>query len=342
MAKRIKQTINVSELFNAALVTPQQQAEIIRSQLWPIIVAAYSRLEGNLMVHRIGPENATYRSLVHLTDKAGITVAAVWKAADNFNFMTADSPFATHEVGSGQHYSTQIYSKNASYIATKLRKGEHDAAGRLSSAAKAMRRSLSNIIRGAVDQTVDKLANQSLVNPSLQLDNEMSVYATKIALGECTVHDVPRSVYDRLMAKYQVYKKESNKVVTAVNKAKECFSTSKYVYMPNYNGGVLLAEISPQPMIVALEKYANGAGLPDHDFCFADIILPFQWYPSINHIPDDVRNNLEASLLMFKAHTNMDKVADGTDRHQRDETFPDINAYVWGHYNYNNVLILER
>jgi len=337
MAKRIKQTIDVSQLFNNALVTPQQQMEVIRSDAWPIIIAAYSALEGNLLVHRLG------KNIVHLSDKAGISVAAIHRTDELYHFMISDSAFATHDVDSHVHYSSYMTSKHPKYIASKLR-GQTDVRTKLVRTVNEIATRLNGILQHAVDSVVDKCAGRSMQSANISLTDAESTYATKIMMGACSVHAIPKQIYEAIQNKYDNYTAGLSKLHDAIDKAKEFYGANKFLYVPAYNGGILLGAISPQPMLAALDKYKVDKLPPAYDgsYSYIDFTMPFQWYPNIESVPDNVRSQLETSLLMFKAHTGLDKMVDGADRVGVDKIFLDINAYVHGNYNYKDLIMLDR
>jgi len=337
MARKIKQTLDVSQLFNHALVNPQQQAEIIRSEAWPIIVSAYSVLEGDLLVHRLG------NGIVHLTDKKGISVAAIHKMGDVYRFMTADSPLATHDVDSHVYYSTEMISKHPKYIASKLR-GQTDLNNKLKRSTGDAIIKLNSVISHMVDQVVDKCAGKSMQSASISLNDTEATYAVKVMMGVCSIHSLPKHIYERIQDRYNAYMDMLSKLHEAIDKAKEFCGTNKFVYLPAYNGGILLGAISSQPMLAALDMYKIDK-LPTSyggSFSYVDMTMPLQWYPSIESVPDNVRSQLETSLLMFKAHTGLDKMVDGADRVGVDKIFLDINAYVHGNYNYKDLIMLDR
>jgi len=337
MARKIKQTLDVSQLFNHALVNPQQQAEIIRSEAWPIIVSAYSVLEGDLLVHRLG------NGIVHLTDKKGISVAAIHKMGDVYRFMTADSPLATHDVDSHVYYSTEMISKHPKYIASKLR-GQTDLNNKLKRSTGDAIIKLNSVISHMVDQVVDKCAGKSMQSANISLTDAESTYATKIMMGACSVHAIPKHIYEAIQNKYNNYTAGLSKLHDAIDKAKEFYGANKFLYVPAYNGGILLGAISPQPMLAALDRYKVDKLPPAYDgsYSYIDFTMPFQWYPNIESVPDNVRSQLETSLLMFKAHTGLEKVVNGTDRTGNDRVFLDINAYLHGNYNYMDLIMLDQ
>ena len=337
MAKRIKQTIDVSQLFNNALVTPQQQTEVIRSDTWPIIIAAYSALEGNLLVHRLG------KNIVHLSDKAGISITAIHKTDELYHFMISDSSFATHDVDSHLHYSSYMTSKHPKYIASKLR-GQTDLNNKLKRSTGDAIIKLNSVISHMVNQVVDKCAGKNMQPANVSLTDAESTYATKIMMGACSVHAIPKHIYEAIQNKYNNYTAGLSKLHDAIDKAKEFYGANKFLYVPAYNGGILLGAISPQPMLAALDKYKVDKLPPAYDgsYSYIDFTMPFQWYPNIESVPDNVRSQLETSLLMFKAHTGLEKVVNGTDRTGHDRVFLDINAYLYGNYNYMDLIMLDR
>jgi hypothetical protein len=337
MAKRIKQTIDVSQLFNNALVTPQQQMEVIRSDAWPIIIAAYSALEGNLLVHRLG------KNIVHLSDKAGISVAAIHRTDELYHFMISDSAFAIHDVDSHVHYSSYMTSKHPKYIASKLR-GQTDVRTKLVRTVNEIATRLNGMLQHAVDNVVDKCAGKNMQPANISLTDAESTYATKIMMGACSVHAIPKHIYEAIQNKYNNYTAGLSKLHDAIDKAKEFYGANKFLYVPAYNGGILLGAISPQPMLAALDRYKVDKLPPAYDgsYSYIDFTMPFQWYPNIESVPDNVRSQLETSLLMFKAHTGLEKVVNGTDRTGNDRVFLDINAYLHGNYNYMDLIMLDQ
>lgn len=340
MAKRIKETVDVSKLFNAALLSSQQQQEIIRSESWPIIVAAYSKVEGDLRVHDV--ENTGNTIIYHLTNSQGITTAAVTKSGDEFNFLTADSPLATHNPASTLYYTRQATSKHAAYLVSKLRK-DSDLSHRLKRSTVEIHGKFSSIMRSAVDTTVDKIAKSSVTVPRIELNNGAQIALSKLLVGDCTVHDIPVSVRQHISDAYKNYSTKANHITASINGALDCFSSPKFMFVPMYNRGILLGAISPQPMIAALETYRNGDSLPDgHSFNYCDFTMKPTWYPSIESLPDNVRSELEISLLMFKSHTGVDDLMSRAAIMNNDKALPEINAYLWAHYNYSPLLVLDR
>ena len=104
---------------------------------------------------------------------------------------------------------------------------------------------------------------------------------------------------------FNKYVESREKFKNALKETADMISTEKWMYITNINGGVILGAIRPEPMSVALERYMSEGELPGEGaFNYVQEAVPFKWYPSFDHIPDEQRMELEFSMVMLKAHTN--------------------------------------
>lgn len=307
---------NISDIFLDGQTKQEDRLHLINSPLFGILANLYNRSEKSIrvgMITRSEASNDVYS--VEVVTPEGLSVARLTaRYGSMYNFGVH-----TTSLNAGSSPNVVITSSNPKYLQTKLGpKSEHEAAQIFDVRLASTRVYVSELLRTSLDKFIDHTVGISVTSsPKVFSDRyisngdqlELCHYLALYYAGEVTQLEMPQNVRNVFDDMYKNYVDKKNKFSDALSRSREMFSGEKWIYFRNMNGGVVLGAIRTDAMQVAIDKYGSGQKLPfTSEFNYAQWEIPLKWYPSHDHIPADIRQQVDLSLVMLKAHRDSEEM----------------------------------
>ena len=297
---------NVSDIFLEGQNSQCVRVMLINSPLFGAVANLYNRSEKKIRVGHIelGQDAYginTFIKKVNIVTSYGYPIATVGSnnaAYDSVFFNVCPSPV---------NYSNRLSTSKPKYLQNKLGpKSDHDAATSFDYYLHQAERFISEHFRSIIDNLIDRVSGRSNVHaPRCKVGNDLAHFLALCVKGEITQSEIPHEYWMQLDNNFKEYTSHRAKFDEAINQVSEFCSGEKWVYMNNINKGVILGMIDTKPSLDTLKIYRIGDFLPsakEDNYCTQS--TAFKWYPSHEAIPDDLRQQVELSLVMLKAHRN--------------------------------------
>ena len=310
MGKRVK--FNIHDIFMEGQNTAADRTLFVTSPLFGIFTSLYNRADGKIKVGLLETSQNgigdRWVKEVTVVNRYGLRLAEIdnlgGAAYSSITFELYRSPVEHNFV------SQRMKSGNPKYIQHKLSKNsQHEIAATFDDVVRQGETALNAAIYRMIDASIDNkfgtsLSGMPVFDKRNTANDQMITFLAKYFAGEVQQSEMlpsHRSEFESMFAKY---KENMEKFRTALKDTFDMISTEKWVFINNVNGGVLLGGIRPEPMCAAVEKYMANGALPMYsEFNFIDMSEPFKWYPSYQHIPEEIRQQLDFSMVMLKTHT---------------------------------------
>ena len=307
MTKKTKQQIDINDIFYDGAHDDASKARVMKSSVWPVLVALYSFSEKELRVGPVHYSDESTGNLYHLLTRSGVPAAAVRHYGDMIDVMNADRMIHGRKIDTPYPYSTRISSNNPRYIVSKLNpSSNHDAKHCLNSAIRASRNAFRNALRSSLDGAVDVLAGRSVSKPSIRaLEGTGMTALYDLAMGAVSKSDIDPVILAEITRVYDEHNVAMTQFVKDVDRAADMLHGDKWVVANGVLGGLVVGAITSKNLINAYNTYKQSGSLPDHEgHNYDEAVVPFKWYKSVEDMPEALRSELEASAVMLKAHTN--------------------------------------
>ena len=346
MTKKIKERVDVNDIFYDGVHDDASKAEVMRSALWPVLVAMYS-FSGKQL--RIGPVGNNFAhdailTMVHFLTASGTPAAAVRLDADGeMLVMSADRGIHGAGASTLAHYTTRIASKNPRYIVGTLKAdSSHEGLDCIRSSIKDSQNIFSEILNRSMDQIVDVLAECSVTKPRVcKFSSAETDTLLNITLGNASKSDIDPHILVSLEQKYKDYAKEIAEFTERVDRAADMFQSDKWVVAKGVLGGVIVGAIASKPLLTAYEVYKQDGHLPNYQsYKYDETIVPFKWYKSLDVLPEDIKSDFEASAVMLKAHFNSQELLPTVEAGSHTVVWETIEAYGFNGWMSGNSEIL--
>lgn len=307
VGKRVK--FNVHDIFMESQNTVVDRTLFVSSPLFAPFAALYNRAEGKIkvgpLVTTVDPDGTRWVKSAPIVSALGLNVAEFvnyGSAYNNLVFNTYHNPFNSNFT------SNRMRTGNPKYFQSRLsRNSSHEVAGSFDSSLRRTNTVFNSTIWQMISSSISKKFGDSdmpVFDRRNAADDHMITFLAKYFAGEVQQSEMSnrhRTEFDNMFARY---KEKCVKFKNALKETYDMVSTEKFFYVPDMNGGVLLGAIRPEPMCAALDTFTATNRLPMcHEFNYIQETLPFKWYPSHEHIPEDIRQQLDFSVVMLKAHT---------------------------------------
>lgn len=309
MGKRIK--FNVHDIFMDSQNTVSDRNIFVSSPLFGVFAAAYNRSEGKVKVGQLqmktASNNVRYVGSVPIVSRLGMSIGSIDNYSDDsygsVGFEAHASPFDDHFV------SKRVRSGNVKYIQSKLSRGStHDIANSFDTALDRSEKAIGVNLRHMILNSIGDKAESSEVpvfDRRNGADDHLITFLARYFTGEVERAELKPSLQQEFDSLFKKYTEKRDKFKAALKSAYDMVSTEKWFYVTNINGGVLLGGISSLPMCAALDAFVRENELPwPSEFNYVQETVPFRWYPSHERIPDELRQQLDFSIAMLKAHRN--------------------------------------
>lgn len=312
MSKKTK--FNVQDIFLEGQNTVANRNMFVASPLFSVFASLYNRSEGQVKVGLIKTmksvqTGAEFICEVSVVTHMGFPIASLENQDKDYNSLS----FSVHHsvLGDYNFNSARLRTTNPKYLQNRLsRNSTHDAAQSFDSRLSRAKTIINEVVRRMVDHSIDKKFGSNLSGAPMFDSRGISppaliTFLARHFMGEVQSTQMTQSQRHEFTNMFNKYAEAREKFRVALKDTAEMVSTEKWIYITNLNGGVLLGAIRPEPMSVALERYMSEGELPGEGaFNYVQETVPFKWYPSFDHIPDEHRQQLEFSMVMLKAHTN--------------------------------------
>lgn len=343
MSKKIK--FNVHDIFMEGQNTVADRNFFVSSPLFPVFVSVYNRASGKVRVGllktRQSANGKTYISEVPIVTPLGLRIASLDNASSEYDALSFNicSDFL------GRSTTNALRTSNPKYIQSRMSASSvHDCATVFDSNLSNSADTFNRLIRVMIDSSIDnKLGRGSSGAPRFSsqhhLDASLATFLARYFMGEVTQLDMNARDRTQFDAMFKKYIEEREKFKNALADTLDMVSTEKWVYIKDVNGGVILGAIRPEPMCAALDKYMFAGVLPHlSSYSYVQETVPFKWYPSFDHIPEEHREALTFSMVMLKAHTGSADMLPTEGTHY----YYELGAYCKCLHNYSSVYVLTK
>lgn len=302
-------------LFPEQHINEQETVQaLIRSPLFSVITQVYNQSEKFLRVGKITKGAGGEVIDAEMVSPLGFLVCrlAVSGVIGNGGSVNLYMPYHPMSLSADTNY---LSTANPRYLQSKVKPDVgHPAGTGLKTKIDRAKNLMPDTLRYMLDTMIDRVFGESISSAPVfdvtKVHDSTSTFMARYMAGEVTLAEMPQNVRTNFKEVYDKYIEKCNKFKDSIQKGKDFVDGEKWVYITNVNGGVVLGAIHPGPMLAALDVYAAGGSLPDFDSEEYKIVetVPFKWYKSFDHIPDEYRVGLEYSLVMLKTHTGASKL----------------------------------
>jgi hypothetical protein len=322
-----------------------ERAKFMRDAIFPLAVAAYNAAEGQIRIGQIKYHENGPVSRVHLVSPTGLSVAYIdWQANGDIQMLHNRSPLA-----SSVSAVRSLCTNNARYLMNKLSKSSlHDARLKLASDADRARtdRAYTNIVHDIVESVINKINGDRLSQARVDFgwNDDMPHILALYFAGEITKNDIPLNKLTDFETRYNRYVTKRDKFMQTMQGTVDFFTGDKWLLIDGINNGVILGAISGEPVVEAVQTMVKTGSLltpHEHDYKYAKPVVPFTWYRSFEDIPDDLRSQVEISLVMLKSHTGRPELIPTVDGEPL-TVYPDASALVREYHNEAKVVLLHK
>jgi len=333
MGKRTRVQIDVNEIFYGGIHDDATKTRIMKSHVWPVVVAIYSFTDRKLQV---GPVCFGSEQYIHLLTKSGLPVACVHSDNENdkISILVTDRTVVGCELNSTNGYSNRLETNNVRYAVSKFGSNAfHDVRDALLNALNQVENGINELMRQSLDTIVDKMAGRSMSLPTIKVDSTTTTALARIAIGGEDRSTLPLETLQNMEKAYVDYLASMDFFKKTVDGATGMFTGDKWIVIDNLVGGIVVGAVSNQPMLVAYEAYKTSGVLPTYNtFSYLDYKIPLKWYKNMDAMPFDLRSDLETSLLMLKTHTNSTGWLPSTEYHDGLKMWDSIEAFSYRSY----------
>ena len=308
MSKKIK--FNIHGIFMEGQNTVADRNLFVASPLFPVFVSIYNRASGKVKVGLLktkqAPDGKTFISEIPIVTPLGLRVASLENRSSEYNVLS----FGVSVDVLSNHNTNALRTSNPKYIQSRMSpSSENDCATTFDSRLNDSANIFDQLIRSMIDTSIDNKFGRGLSSaPSFisrsHIEPSLITFLARYFIGEVTQSEMNAKDLAQFNVLFKKYTEERDKFKSALANTLDMVSTEKWVYITNVNGGVILGAIRPEPMCAALDKYTSENVLPfTPSHSYVQESVPFKWYPSFDHIPEEYREGLTFSMVMLKAHT---------------------------------------
>lgn len=320
MSRSVKVKFNVEDILFREQHEPEfnKVVQAIKtSPLFPTIVTIYNQAPEMVRVGSISRDGISGNvTCVNIVSPIGLGICKLHMSGEIGNGGTVGISTGWSEFSHSMDHHL-LSTTNPRYLQSKVKikqdRSGHAASEGLANAINDSRLALSTKIRWVIDSMIDTNVGRRIGgSPSFtfrELDEKTNTFIARVIASDATLAEMSSQMRQNFDNEYKKYVERRSKFSEAVMKGKDFLEGEKWMYFPDLNGGVTLGAISPEPMVASLDRYLNDGQLPStRDYNYAQETVPFKWYKSFDHIPDELRAGLEYSLAMLKAHRGSDEM----------------------------------
>lgn len=298
--------MTTNTFFYDAMTTEAERKDAMTSPMWPIVVAAMNACDGGLRVGTVKKQHGD--SSIELVNSCGFMVARVHCGRGVYYLNTYSDGIS---VTNGYQ---RIKSKRPKYIAQQLKKPKDGDEGselydELRDSLRVADMTPNRIMHGFLNDTVRSMYD-GYSAPTASMSDEMATILLRMYMKEMHPSEVDAVDQTKLDNAYKKYCANRDKLNESFSVVRDLFSKDKWVLVYDYlNNSVMVGALSHHPAQAAVDLYIKeGSFRASNAFSYAQIVHLFQWYPSFDAIPDDIRKELEIQLMMYKVNTNGERL----------------------------------
>lgn len=307
MAKT-KIKFDLDNFFFAGQHTNAEREAFMKTPAFPVAVAAYNACEQQLRVGKFGyiGDSDTIND-VALVSPLGFNIASINFSGGEIQLFVAQNPWSISR-------SRVISTSNPKYVVNKLSKNsEHDARSHLIGRCDAARglQPLSQITFNFLGSAADTLIGSGTmgvprINYGRWSPNEDLLHYTALYFaGEVSKLEIPNETVKLFETFYSEYLAKRSKFHETIKTTIDMFSGDKWLIINDINGGVIVGSLSHAPILKAIETMGSTGRWPNvNNYSYVEPVDEFKWYKSFDSIPEEVKSQIEMSLMMLKTHTN--------------------------------------
>lgn len=352
MAKKNAIKVDINDMFlpNTMMDNEDRRKELMGSPLWPIVVAIYGVTDRKVRVSDFGISDI---HKVCMSTEHGFPVAhAAYdprpceeRSDDEFAFKVLASSSLFNSDRYSTHNSAALYTESQRYAVQKISKGPHDVRSAILNSVVHVQAILGDRVRPIIDHAVDRSYGSSLSGrPTFSIPTNLTHSLLNVFMNNMDKSDVPLKDLSDIQSFYETYKSKQEKFDSALNVARSLFQGEKIIFFPNVRGGVVIGKTNMLPALAAIDQYGKGEWLPQTGtFAYMPEVgfsVPLRWYQSIQHIPEDLRKELEIQLVMLKAHINSDDLIPNVRQMSEQRFWPEIGASCEPHHGVNSPMFV--
>lgn len=345
MTKKVRQQIDISNIFIEATNDAASKAEIQRLDVWPILVAIHVMSDNKAKIHKLSypTVNNFDHYQVHMMTDMGQSIACVTRGADRtFSVFSADRPYHGGEsYMNGYCFTPRIESKNPRYVVRNLAKSSnHEVYNRINAAISRAAVGLNEVMRGLLEDSFYTMSGKQLYRlmPEVPDRNGNYVLLLRHFMGEVKREEFSLDTQLSLHSDHKKWLEQSDALRSALERVNAVFSHDKWLVLPRVNGGAIVGAVSFHPMQSALREAVNSNNgcFPYADsFNYVQEVVPFKWYKSLDSVPEDILAELNISALLLKAHMGSEELFPLV---VRDKVYEDIEAVAYKAYDLSTYL----
>lgn len=308
MGKRVK--FNVQDIFLDGQNDPADRTFFVSSPLFSAFASLYNRSEGKVRVGKLSVTSAAdgrYVSVVPVVNDLGMLIGNIFNqgrmAYNAVGFEVIGDPFEPDFT------TARIRTGNPKYLQQRLSTtSKHEVAESFDRAVGNVKNAINSLVWRMMYRSVENKSDTNgapVFDKRNSADDNMITFLAAYFAGDVSREEMPSNYRTEFEDMYRRYLAAKDRFKTALKDTYDMVSTEKWVYVNKTNGGLLLGAIRPEPMCAALDQLTKHGNLPGcHEFNYVQQTVPFKWYPSYEHIPEDLRKQLDFSMVMLKAHNN--------------------------------------
>jgi hypothetical protein len=292
------------------------------SPLFPSIVTIYNQAPDVVRIGAVTQDQSTGRlRSVRLVSPIGLGICMLSVSGEigDGGTVSISTGWSTLSTTMDRHL---LSTSNPRYLQSKVKpksgRSGHIASENLERAITDSRTAVSEKVRWIIDSMIDINVGRRIgSSPNFlfkDLNDRTATFVARIIAGEVTLAEMPSHMRQSFDDEYKKYVDRRDKFNESVMKGKDFLEGEKWMYFPDVNEGVVLGAIRSEPMVASLDKYITDGHLPllsQHKY--VEETVPFKWYKSFDHIPDELRSGLEYSLAMLKVHRGSDEMLPSQD-----------------------------
>lgn len=314
MAKREVIKVVPKDMFLENYYTPQLEDEIVRSSLWPLAVAVYSACNGRGRISQWSA-NGSFGTRMAFSTPEGFNIGyiATQGCGDSLQYSVYAGDAYFKPTFNGGTNAT-LNTNNIRYAINKLGKSSNHDIRRgfiRASSPENLNGDIYSKLHSLIDRAVDQFNGGSInCRPTIDVDDHTATMLAQLFMGDMTANDMPSTVTDEVNTKFVEFKEKLTRFNLAIDSSKELFAPNKLLFFTKINNGIVVGKTKTDWIGRMLNNYKNGGTLrmADKAIDVRDMVVPFKWYPSIEALPADLRQELEIQLVMLKAHTGSDSL----------------------------------
>lgn len=347
--------MTTNSFFFEELSTPAQRQDLMKSEVWHIVVAAMNVAPGEL---KIGSISKDYNDMpeVKLLSNEGVLVAAINTTSGRRGKQFGYAFGLTHSDTLTKNAWTELRSSRSKYVASKVRSKNEDAGGLSSKVEGAVVRAKNakhHLAYDAMMRAIKKLYGRAPDTLNISLDSELTTTLARVFMGDLLPTQVPSHQASLITSQFNTFKQRQQKLSESLDVVREFFARDKWVLITDYVEGikdssspVIVGSFSGLPIVAAIDEFIRTGEFPhvkqgNSSFAYALNPDPLKVYASFDHIPDEMRKAIEVELMMYKISRNSEdlipKIVGGTCN-----LWQEGGVLNWSEYSDGTILFMDK